>query len=49
MHFVPNQLSRVRNGKHAVGVEDQLLDATLFLLTIDWYTSIKDYLHKGYF
>jgi len=35
--------------KPIVGVEDQLLDAILFLLTSDWYTPIKKYLRKGYF
>ncbi len=30
-------------------MEDQLLDAVLFLLTVDWYTPIKKYLRKGYF
>jgi hypothetical protein len=30
-------------------VEDQLLDVGIFLLITDWYTPIKEYLHKGYF
>jgi hypothetical protein len=30
-------------------VEDQLLDVAIFLLITDWYTPIKEYLHKGYF
>jgi hypothetical protein len=39
---------RARNGELVVGVEDQLLDVTIFLFTIDCYTPIKKYLHKGY-
>ncbi len=48
MHFVLNQLLCVKNGE-LVGVEDQLLDATLFLLITNWYTPIKEYICKGYF
>jgi len=44
VHFIPNQLLRTTNGKHAISVEDQLLDVTIFLLTIDWYTPIRVYL-----
>jgi hypothetical protein len=39
----------VRNGKPVIGVEDQLFDVVIFLLIIDWYTPIKEYLCKGYF
>jgi hypothetical protein len=35
VHFVPDQLSCVKNCEPVVGVEDQLLDVALFLLTAD--------------
>jgi len=41
VHFIPNQLLRTTNGKLAISVEDQLLDAIIFLLIIDWYTPIR--------
>jgi hypothetical protein len=44
MHFIPNQLSHVGNGEPAIRVEDQLPNVVFFLLTIDWYTPIKEYL-----
>ncbi len=49
MHFVPNQLSCVKNIEHAIGVEVQLHDGIIFLITIDLYASIKEYLLKGSF
>jgi len=49
VHFVLDQLLCAKNGELVVGVEDQLLDATLFLLTTNWYTLIKEYICKGYF
>jgi hypothetical protein len=42
VHFVPDQLLCAKNGEPIIGMEDQLLDATLFLLITDWYTLIKD-------
>lgn len=30
-------------------MEDQLPNATLFCIDLDWYGKIKDYLEKGYF
>jgi hypothetical protein len=49
VHFVPDQLLCVRNGETNIGVEDQLPNVTTFLLTVNWYTPIKEYLCKGYF
>ncbi len=49
VHVVPNQLSHARNGELVVGMEDQLFDVVIFILTSDWYTPIKEYLGKGYF
>jgi hypothetical protein len=49
VHFILDQLLCVRNGELVVGVEDQLPNDVLFLLTADWYTPIKEYLCKGYF
>jgi len=49
LHFVLDQLSHAKNGELAIGVEDRLLDVALFLLIIDWYALIKEYLLKGYF
>ncbi len=49
VHFVLDQLLCARNGEPIVGVEDQLLNAIIFLLTTNWYTPIKEYMHKGYF
>jgi hypothetical protein len=49
MHFVPDQLSCVKNGEPAIGVEVQLHDVIIFLITIDLYASIKEYLLKGSF
>lgn len=49
MPFVPKQSSCAKNGELAIDVEDQLHDAILFLITIDQYAPIKEYLLKGYF
>jgi hypothetical protein len=49
VHFVLDQLSYAKNGEPTIGVEDQLPDVVIFLLTIDWYAPIKEYLLKGYF
>jgi len=49
LHFVLDQLSHAKNGELAIGVEDQLLDVALFLLIVDWYAPIKEYILKGYF
>jgi hypothetical protein len=49
VHFLPNQLSCVKIGEPTIGGEDQLPDVAIFLLTIDWYAPIKEYLLKGYF
>jgi hypothetical protein len=49
VHFLPNQLSRIKHGKLTIVVEDQLLNAQLFGMEIDWYGQIIDYFKKGYF
>ncbi len=49
MHFLPDQLSRINHGEPAIGVENQLLDAQMFGIEIDWYGQIIDYLKKDYF
>jgi len=49
VHVVPYQLSHAINGELIVGMEDQLFDVVIFILTSDWYTPIKKYLGKGYF
>ncbi len=48
VHVVPYQLSHVGNGE-PISVEDQLFDVVLFILTVDWYTPIIEYLRKIYF
>jgi hypothetical protein len=35
IHFVPNHLSWISHGEPTAWVEDQLLDATLFVVQID--------------
>jgi hypothetical protein len=30
-------------------VDDQLLDANIFIINIDWYGPIREYFKKGYF
>ncbi len=49
MHFLPDQLSKINHGKPTIGVENQLPNAQLFGIEIDWYGQIIDYLKKGYF
>jgi hypothetical protein len=49
VHFVLNQLSHVKNGELAIGVEDKLPDTAIFLLTVDLYAILIKYLHKVYF
>jgi hypothetical protein len=49
VHFLPNQLPKINHGELAIRVEDQLPDAQLFGIEIDWYGQIIDYLKKGYF
>ncbi len=49
VQFLPNQLSKINHGKLTIGVEDQLADAQLFGIIIDWYGQIIEYLKKGYF
>jgi hypothetical protein len=49
MHFFPDQLSKINHGKLAIIVEDQVPNAQLFGIKIDWYGQIIDYLKKGYF
>jgi hypothetical protein len=40
---------KINHGELAIGIEDQLPDAQLFGIEIDWYGQIIDYLKKGYF
>ncbi len=49
VHFLPNQLSIINHGEPAIGVEDQLFNAQLFGIQIDWCGQIIDYFKKGYF
>jgi len=51
VHFLLDQLSIINHGELAIRVEDQLPDAQLFGIEIDWYANeqIIDYLKKGYF
>jgi hypothetical protein len=49
VQFLFDPLSRINHGKLVIGVENQLLDAQLFGIEIDWYKQIIDYLKKGYF
>ncbi len=37
VHFLPNQLSIIDHGVLVIEVEDQLFDAQLFGIKIDWY------------
>jgi hypothetical protein len=49
VHFLLDQLSKINHGKLTIGVENQLPNAQLFSIKIDWYGQIIDYLKKGYF
>jgi hypothetical protein len=49
VHFFLDQLSKINHGEPAIGVEDQLPNAQLFHIKIDWYGQIMDYFKKGYF
>jgi len=49
IHFVLNQLSWTNHGELVMRVEDQLPNAILFIVGIDWYGPIVEYLKKGYF
>jgi hypothetical protein len=49
VHFLLDQLFRINHEEPTIGVEDQILDAQLFGIEIDWYGQIIDYLKKGYF
>lgn len=40
---------RITHDESSWGVEDQLLDASLFTVSIDWYGLVKEYLKKWYF
>jgi hypothetical protein len=49
VHFLPNHLSRISHGELAKGVDDQLPNAHLFIVGVDWYGPIIEYLKKKYF
>ncbi len=49
MHFLHDQLSIINLGEPTIGIEDQLHDAQLFGIKIDWYGQIIDYFMKCYF
>jgi hypothetical protein len=44
VHFLPNQLSILNHGESVIRVEDQLHDAQLFGIEINWYGHIIYYL-----
>jgi hypothetical protein len=44
VHFLLDQLSKINHGDLAIRVEDQLSNAQLFGIKIDWYGQIIDYL-----
>jgi hypothetical protein len=46
VHFLPNQLSIINHGELAIRVEDQLHDAQLFGIKINWYGQIIYYLKE---
>jgi hypothetical protein len=49
VHFLSNHLSRINHGEPAEAVDDQLLDAHLFTVGVDWYGPIIKYLKIKYF
>jgi hypothetical protein len=49
IHFVPGQLSQINHGESPIGIKDQLPNAILFTMGINWYGFILEYLQKGYF
>jgi hypothetical protein len=46
VHFLPNQLSIINHGESAIRVKDQLHDAQLFGIEINWYGQIIYYSKK---
>jgi hypothetical protein len=46
IHFVPGQLSQINHGESAIGIKDQLPNAILFTMGINWYSFILEYLPK---
>ena len=48
-HILANHMSRIPNGEALVGVEDDFLDTSLFLLEIvlEWAEEIYHYLANG--
>jgi hypothetical protein len=49
VHFLPNHLSTINHGEPTKGVDDQLPNAHLFNVGIDWYGPIMEFFLKGYF
>jgi hypothetical protein len=49
VHFLLDQLSIINHGELAIRVENQLPNAQLFGIKIDWHGKIIDYFKKGYF
>jgi hypothetical protein len=49
IHFVLYHLPQIGHGELTTWVKDQLPNATLFVVQIDWYGPRLKYLHKGYF
>ncbi len=49
VHFLPKHLSKISHGELVEGVDDQLPNAHLFNVGVDWYGPIIEYLKKGYF
>ncbi len=48
-HFLLDHLPKISHGELTKGVDDQLPDAHLFNVGVDWYGPIIEYLKKGYF
>jgi hypothetical protein len=49
VHFVLDQLFHISHGELVIGVKNQLFNAMLFIVGMDWYGPILEYLQKGYF
>jgi hypothetical protein len=44
IHFVPNHLSQIGHSEPTTRIENQLLNVALFIVQINWYAPIIEYL-----
>ncbi len=49
VHFLQDHMSKINHGEPIKGVDDQLPNAHLFNVGVDWYGLIIEYLKKKYF